>query len=623
VAELAPYIRVLQVEKTLFRIPQFTLSQSKTFRERLLEPALEGTSSTDKYSLRLDGVRASEFRQLLRIILPLYVQSSNHGDLCTNMDCSDHAASTELNADEAMSALKLSTLWDFPSVRHMAITSLSSFTLEDPILKIVASQMYSIHDWLVPAVNALAQREQPLTLADVSRLKVLGDADVVMDLVLKIAHVRESVSTSGIASEAASKRRTCDFTPAILATFGLDTGGDQNVFSGLALDKRVGTDGRASASDAVQPDATDQTAPPATNMSLAGPDLDPETALEDRQPKMQAMEETIRCHGQHLSAVSERTRVLVQEVCKLEERKAELLADESEAQVTLNQKRAELQSAHVEVEAVREQLAALERSLEFAQHRQQSGNTSSLTSLSPVRACPSSLPHLPPGFVSAGQTPVIEPAQPSPTVMQTRPFGFTPTSYISPAHMQPDATEEESDPSTSSLFDFLSDLVTRPSPWHSSSHSILRKPTPLSESHSPEGGDFALWRAPPRPPHSSKLMNEQDAYNGGLFNLWQGVFRTPRAPLADPRPVAPEQLEDDVATPPPTTLPVRRADPDDVVLRPTPGGAPPWPAIVFETIRPKYSGMPDLTQDLDDDHDSTTASDDEGVPLPGGMGDMD
>jgi hypothetical protein len=370
VAELAPYVRVLQVEKTLFRIPQFTLSQSKTFRERFLEPALEGTSSTDKYSLRLDGVRASEFRQLLRIILPLYVQSSNHGDVCTNMDCSDHAVSTDLNADEAMSVLKLSTLWDFPSVRHMAINSLSSFTLEDPILKIVASQMYSIHDWLVPAVNALAQREQPLTLADVSRLKVLGDADVVMDLVLKIAHVRESASTSGIASGAASKRQAYDFTPAILATFGLDTGGDQDILSGVALDKRVGTDGCPSSSDAMQQDATDQTVPPATDMSLASPELDPETALEERQPEIHAMEETLQDRGQHLSAVPERTQVLIEEVRELEERKAKLLADESEAQATLDQKRTELQAADMEVEAMRGQLAELNRSLEGTRKRQ-------------------------------------------------------------------------------------------------------------------------------------------------------------------------------------------------------------------------------------------------------------
>jgi hypothetical protein len=91
-----------------------------------------------------------------------------------------------------MSILTLSTLWNFESVRVTTIDALASYADEDPVLKIFAALKYDIPGWLVPGVNALAQRDQALTSLDVDRFKLIGDADVVMDLVLKIARVRES-----------------------------------------------------------------------------------------------------------------------------------------------------------------------------------------------------------------------------------------------------------------------------------------------------------------------------------------------------------------------------------------------------------------------------------------------
>jgi hypothetical protein len=83
--------------------------------------------------------------------------------------------------------LKLSTIWGFHAVRDQAIARLSSLAVE-PIEKIILAKQYRVVQWLVPHLNALAQRDKPLSLDEGKRVaSVLGWA-----LVMKIAEVRES-----------------------------------------------------------------------------------------------------------------------------------------------------------------------------------------------------------------------------------------------------------------------------------------------------------------------------------------------------------------------------------------------------------------------------------------------
>jgi hypothetical protein len=130
----------------------------------------------------------------------------------------------------------------------MSIDALASYADQDPVLKIFAALKYDIPGWLVPGVNALAQRDQALTSLDVARFKLIGDADVVMDLVLKIARVRESFvpclvqslgslaidssipphcshSQSSTAYSGVCNRRQRDFTTCICAAFNCDPDG--------------------------------------------------------------------------------------------------------------------------------------------------------------------------------------------------------------------------------------------------------------------------------------------------------------------------------------------------------------------------------------------------------------
>jgi hypothetical protein len=147
-----------------------------------------------------------------------------------------------------MSILTLSTLWKFESVRVTSIDALASYADQDPVLKICAALKYDVPGWLVPGVNALAQRDEALTSLDVARFKLIGDADVVMDLVLKIARVRESFvpclvqslgsltidssvpphcshSQSSTACSGVCNRRQRDFTACICAAFNCDPDG--------------------------------------------------------------------------------------------------------------------------------------------------------------------------------------------------------------------------------------------------------------------------------------------------------------------------------------------------------------------------------------------------------------
>jgi hypothetical protein len=144
---------------------------------------------------------------------------------------SRHGVEVELTADECMSVLKLSTLWNFTSVRASAIESLDPYAYEDPVLKVIAARKFDVREWLVPGVVALSRRQDSLTLADTDRfVEALGDTRAVMHLVLNIAKVRESFAASPIQPidtelPPACDRQSHDFARAACAVFGCGVDG--------------------------------------------------------------------------------------------------------------------------------------------------------------------------------------------------------------------------------------------------------------------------------------------------------------------------------------------------------------------------------------------------------------
>ncbi|KAI8969401.1 hypothetical protein BD414DRAFT_503479 [Trametes punicea] len=141
-------------------------------------PEEEATAEgqTDDNPLKLEGIKKEEFRALLRVMM-----RPHH--------CPTDDEQVELTMEEWIHVLKLSTIWQFTRLRRVAINKLTPLiqAAEDSVRWLSLARRYTVNEWLLPALQALAQRERALQLHEV---EPLGIATVV-----KIAEVRESFTT--------------------------------------------------------------------------------------------------------------------------------------------------------------------------------------------------------------------------------------------------------------------------------------------------------------------------------------------------------------------------------------------------------------------------------------------
>jgi hypothetical protein len=87
-----------------------------------------------------------------------------------------------LSYEEWKSVLHLSTRWNFDSIRKLALSSIEPPTPHDRLL---LARMYSVDDWVVPALSALCERATPLTLSEARQMNI---EDVVL-----VSTVREHI----------------------------------------------------------------------------------------------------------------------------------------------------------------------------------------------------------------------------------------------------------------------------------------------------------------------------------------------------------------------------------------------------------------------------------------------
>ncbi|KAJ8077414.1 hypothetical protein PM082_001844 [Marasmius tenuissimus] len=115
----------------------------------------------------LEGIVAQDFDRLLVLLYPYDF-----------VDC-------ELQTiDEWISILRLSTHWDFSSLRELSISRISQ-VLDDPSDLIVLGNQYDVTDWLVSAYTELCIRKEPLTLEEGRKVGV--------DIAVTIAQVRHKI----------------------------------------------------------------------------------------------------------------------------------------------------------------------------------------------------------------------------------------------------------------------------------------------------------------------------------------------------------------------------------------------------------------------------------------------
>ena len=114
-------------------------------------------------------------------------------------------------------------MWGFETLRGLAISTLSglfsqpSFSSDlDPVERACLARDYHVDEWLLPALNALAQREEPLTVEEGMRLG--------WELAMQVASVRESFVAwnEKVAFGPRGSRAPIDYTSRIRAVLGMD-----------------------------------------------------------------------------------------------------------------------------------------------------------------------------------------------------------------------------------------------------------------------------------------------------------------------------------------------------------------------------------------------------------------
>ena len=98
----------------------------------------------------------------------------------------------DLSYEEWKSVLHLSTRWGFASIRRLALTAIKPPT---PYDRLLLARTYSVDDWVVPALSALCERTEPLTLSEARQMDI---EDVVL-----VVTVREGIRSRTLQAKVA------------------------------------------------------------------------------------------------------------------------------------------------------------------------------------------------------------------------------------------------------------------------------------------------------------------------------------------------------------------------------------------------------------------------------------
>lgn len=194
-----------RVRDCLFRVPRQTLeAQSPVFKDMFLFPPppdeeVEGSSDERPIALPED-VEVEDFRRLLKVLLP----TSFYGP---RLPKNDH--------NGWISVLKLSRMWQMEELHCLALKNLKyPAGWKSATEKLALALKHEINAWLVPGINELARRPEPISVEDT---QVLG-----LETALKVAAVRESLVPNGLRLAAGSRdAANVDFTDVIREIFNL------------------------------------------------------------------------------------------------------------------------------------------------------------------------------------------------------------------------------------------------------------------------------------------------------------------------------------------------------------------------------------------------------------------
>jgi hypothetical protein len=127
---------------------------------------------------------------------PSYILSEGFGPSFTNVSIEPYLhrdfEKHNLSYNEWRSVLHLSTLWDFASIRRLALNNIQPPAPHDQLL---LARTYSVDHWVIPALSALCERSAPLSLDEARQMNI---EDVVL-----VATIREDIRNHTLRVDAA------------------------------------------------------------------------------------------------------------------------------------------------------------------------------------------------------------------------------------------------------------------------------------------------------------------------------------------------------------------------------------------------------------------------------------
>ncbi|KAK7008257.1 hypothetical protein R3P38DRAFT_3280775 [Favolaschia claudopus] len=152
-----------KVQERLFNVPRHHFEKtSEVFGGMFALPAsdsLEAEGQSDENPIALEGIKSSDFEQLLKILYPLDFSRA----LSVGID-------NWMNKDGWIAVLKLSTLWRFLDERKLAIQQLQNRADLDPVERILLARQYDVAPWLREGYLALTQRSQMISQDEAAKI---------------------------------------------------------------------------------------------------------------------------------------------------------------------------------------------------------------------------------------------------------------------------------------------------------------------------------------------------------------------------------------------------------------------------------------------------------------------
>ncbi|TDL13531.1 hypothetical protein BD410DRAFT_846855 [Rickenella mellea] len=161
---------VFLVEDCLFKAPRPYFEQSEVFRDTFKLPPVDGVfeGANDETPLRLDGIKANDFRAFLSVLMPL-----------------PSSEEPKVTKEEWLGVLSLADMWNFEKIRQVSVDKLGKERM-DAVERILLGRRYNIEDWLLAAHLHLARREIFLSIVEAEQLGGLP-------FVIKMVKVRDLV----------------------------------------------------------------------------------------------------------------------------------------------------------------------------------------------------------------------------------------------------------------------------------------------------------------------------------------------------------------------------------------------------------------------------------------------